>query len=137
MLTSWKSVVVHERHLVAMEVHGLFRLGYLPATRSIIMNTDEIITFYIFFRYKIAQHQKIEDRILAASIITEDEDLAIPGTFVIDTMSNAASLEYGAVPERLFVVLDREIKYCGGRGPAGYKVDELREWLQNYTGKSK
>ena len=56
---------------------------------------------------------------------------------MIDTMSNTASLEYGAMPERLFVILDGEVVYCGARGPDGYKVNELREWLENFTGKSK
>ncbi len=37
VLTSWKSTVVHERPLVAMEVHGRFRLGSLVLLLLILL----------------------------------------------------------------------------------------------------
>ena len=50
-------------------------------------------------KYNIRQHASIQDKILAASILIEDEDLRPPGTFLIDTMENNAERLYGALPE--------------------------------------
>ncbi len=56
---------------------------------------------------------------------------------MLDSMSNTASREYGAIPERLCVVLNGVVEYCGARGPYGYNINELQDWLANYTAKAK
>ncbi len=91
----------------------------------------------MLFRYKIAQHRTIGDRIHAARYLTDNETNRLPGTLVLDTMSDMASREYGAIPERLCVVLDGVVEYCGpsATGPYGYNINELEDWLTNYTAK--
>ncbi len=51
--------------------------------------------------YKIKQHTSLQERLLAASILLEDDELTPPGTFLVDNMDDKASLMYGAKPERL------------------------------------
>ncbi len=93
----------------------------------------------IFFRYKIAHHCSIGDRIRAARYLTDNKTIRLPGTLVLDSMSNMASREYGAIPRRLCVLLDGVVEYCGpsASGPYGYNIKELQDWLTNYTAKEK
>ena len=87
-------------------------------------------------KYKINQHTSLQERLLAASILLDDEDLRPPGTFLIDKMDTEAELLYGALPERLYIVMDGLIKYAGRRGPDGYKIDEVKAWLEAFRGKT-
>ena len=86
--------------------------------------------------YNIRQHASIK-KILAASILLENKDLRPQGTCLIDTMESNAERLYGALPERLYIVLDGVIVYAGGRGPFGYKVDEVKDWLKKFKAKLK
>ena len=47
-------------------------------------------------------------------------------------MKDEANYVYGGMYERLYVVLNSRIVYAGERGPGGYKVDELEDWLAAY-----
>ena len=87
-------------------------------------------------KYKIKQHTSLQERILAASILLEDEQLKIPGTFLIDNMKNDAQCLYAAFPERLYIVLDGKILFVGDMGPAGYSVEAVKNWLEEYKAKS-
>ncbi|CAM2116285.1 unnamed protein product [Caretta caretta] len=51
---------------------------------------------------------------------------------VVDTMDNASSAAYGAFFERLYIIQEEVVMYQGGRGPEGYKISELRSWLDQY-----
>ena len=51
-------------------------------------------------------------------------------------MDTEAELLYGALPERLYIVMDGLIKYAGRRGPDGYKIDEVKAWLEAFRGKT-
>ena len=88
-------------------------------------------------RYKIKQHTSLQERLLAASILLEDEGLKPPGTFLIDKMENNAEVLYGGLPERLYIVLNGIIVYAGRKGPKGYQMGEVKEWLERYRAKSK
>ena len=80
----------------------------------------------------IKQHQSFEERHQAASILL-DEVPDIP--LYMDTLANTAVREYGAFPERLYIILDGYIVYQGGIGPMNYRVSEVKEWLEKYAGK--
>ena len=91
---------------------------------------------FIGNKYKIKQHTSLQERILAASILLEDEDLNIPGALLIDNMENEAKDVYGAFPERLYIVLDGKILFVGDEGPMGYSVEAVKNWLGEYKAKS-
>lgn len=79
--------------------------------------------------YQIPTHQCLQDRLRAAQLMLR----GVPGCRVVaDTMSNASNAAYGAYFERLYVILDGKVVYQGGRGPEGYKIGELRSWLDRY-----
>ena len=80
------------------------------------------------FDNQISNHVKLTGRIAAAKMLKEQ----MPSCkVVVDTMSNEARKWYGAMPERLLIILDEQIKYTGGRGPFEYNVDEVRERLES------
>lgn len=79
--------------------------------------------------YQIPTHQCLQDRLRAAQLMLQ----GAPGCRVVaDTMTNASNAAYGAYFERLYVILDGKVVYQGGRGPEGYKIGELRNWLDQY-----
>jgi len=79
---------------------------------------------------EIATHTVLEDRLEAAKILSAnmDKDQAI----LVDTMHNYASLAYGALPERLYVVLDGQIVLEGKQGPFGYNLGEIETYLEHF-----
>lgn len=79
--------------------------------------------------YQIPRHRCLEDRLRAAQLM----NARVPGSaVVVDTMENAANAAYGAYFERLYIVKDEVVVYQGGRGPEGYRISELRSWLERY-----
>ncbi|KAL6486379.1 hypothetical protein MHYP_G00057710 [Metynnis hypsauchen] len=79
--------------------------------------------------YQIPRHRCLEDRLRAAQLM----NTTVPGSMVVvDTMENAANAAYGAYFERLYIVKDEVVVYQGGRGPEGYRISELRCWLERY-----
>lgn len=79
--------------------------------------------------YQIPQHQCLQDRLRAAQLMLQEA----PGCrLVVDTMDNASNAAYGAYFERLYIIQERMVVYQGGRGPDGYKISELRHWLEQY-----
>ncbi|KAI5090685.1 type IIIb iodothyronine deiodinase, partial [Silurus meridionalis] len=79
--------------------------------------------------YQIPRHRCIKDRLRAARIM----NATVPGSVVVvDTMDNSSNTAYGAYFERLYVVKDQKVVYQGGRGPEGYRISELRNWLEQY-----
>ena len=49
---------------------------------------------------------------------------------MVDLMNNMASSNYGATPERLYVVLDGKIVYEGQQGPFDYRLEDVEEYLE-------
>ena len=47
-------------------------------------------------------------------------------------MEDQANNNYGALPERLYIILDGKFEYIGDPGPSGYKVNEVDDWLNNF-----
>lgn len=83
--------------------------------------------------YDIPKHRCLEDRLKAASLMKDES----PNCFVVaDGMDNSSNAAYGAYFERLYVLLNQKVVYQGRRGPEGYKISELRLWLEQYTKQS-
>jgi len=105
-------------------------------------NKADFLTIYIreahaqdgwTFRHianKIKYARKIEDRFAAAEEFISQYQPHASVHVVIDEMSDACLIAYGAYPERLYIVEDGVIMYKGGKGPHGYHVEEVEKWLQ-------
>uniref|UniRef100_A0A4W5N4V7 Iodothyronine deiodinase n=3 Tax=Salmoninae TaxID=504568 RepID=A0A4W5N4V7_9TELE len=79
--------------------------------------------------YQIPKHRCLEDRLSAAQIMNRE----VPGCLVVaDSMDNSSNAAYGAYFDRLYILQDGKIVYQGGRGPEGYRISELRDWLDQY-----
>lgn len=79
--------------------------------------------------YQIPRHQCLQDRLKAAQLMNQ----RVPGCpVVVDTMDNDSNAAYGAYFERLYIIQEGKVIYQGGRGPEGYKIFELRNWLNQY-----
>ncbi|XP_071520044.1 type I iodothyronine deiodinase-like isoform X3 [Panulirus ornatus] len=76
----------------------------------------------------IAKHRTLEERFTAAQML-EVESLKC--RVVVDRLEDEASNAYGALPERLFIILDGVVVYKGEQGPTGYKLSEVDDWLTN------
>ena len=89
--------------------------------------------FSLFFKdnqYAIYQHGSLQDRIEAASILAEQ----VPNIPVYaDLMDNHVNKAFGAMPERLFILLDSKVVYAGGMGPFFYNLNDVKAWLENFV----
>lgn len=77
--------------------------------------------------HQIKRHRNLEERIDAAKFLMTLVD--IPCEVVVDEISNRACKEYGALPDRLYIVQRNIIVYQGKFGPTHYNVDAVAEWL--------
>ena len=85
------------------------------------------------YEWKISTHSKFEDRIAAAKQLqTKFQAMKINSPMYVDFMEDQANAAYGALPERMYIILNGKIEYMGGIGPFGYKIHEVDEWLENY-----
>jgi len=85
------------------------------------------------YEFKIATHEQFEQRIEAAqSLKHKFKPLNITCPLLVDFMDDKANKAYGALPERLYILLNGKIVYMGGQGPMDYKIDEVEDWLRNH-----
>ncbi|KAK2835647.1 hypothetical protein Q5P01_016131 [Channa striata] len=77
--------------------------------------------------YDIKQHRSLEDRLSAAQILVQNEPLC---PVVVDEMNDVTAINYGALPERLYVLQAGKVVYKGGTGPWGYNPQEVRSFLE-------
>ncbi len=64
------------------------------------------------------------------------KELNLPMRAVIDRIDDKTGAAYSAWPDRLYLVgKDGKIAYAGGRGPFGFKPDELEESIIEELGK--
>ena len=80
--------------------------------------------------YDIKQHTSLAERLMAAEVLAETDH---PCPIYVDDITDQAKIDYGSVPDRLFVIKGTTIDYAGARGPEGYNLEELREYLEQYT----
>nr|XP_053653772.1 thyroxine 5-deiodinase-like [Cherax quadricarinatus] len=79
---------------------------------------------------KVAKHRTLDERYLAAQKMLKLEPVKCP--VMLDRLDDEANKAYGALPERLYIILDGVIVYMGQQGPVGYKVSEVEFWLDDY-----
>jgi len=79
---------------------------------------------------KIKHARTIADRCAAAEEFVSQYQPHPSIHVVVDEMSDACRIAYGAYPERLYVVEDGVIMYKGGIGPEDYRIEEVEKWLQ-------
>lgn len=79
--------------------------------------------------YQIPRHRCLEDRLSAARLMRQEAPCC---PVVVDGMENSSNAAYGAYFDRLYVLHEGKIVYQGGRGPEGYRITELRDWLDQY-----
>ena len=80
----------------------------------------------------------MDARLSAAALLSgEMRKLHAPADLplVVDTLSNAASLAYGALPERIVIIKGGIVRFIGGKGPEQYSIDAAREALQQIVGR--
>ena len=84
--------------------------------------------------HDIRHHQSIEERREVASQCEVTLQYGIPT--LVDGMDDAVMTAYAAHPDRLYLVgTDGRIAYGGGRGPWGFKPDELKAAMDEYLGR--
>ena len=81
-------------------------------------------------QYTLKHHGTLADRIDAAKLLQHE---GLPCPLVVDSMTDEAQKSYGALPERLFIILNGTVLYAGARHPLGYNVEELNEKLKALT----
>lgn len=82
----------------------------------------------------VDSHRTIDDRIEAANklhMLRPD----IP--MYIDTMDDKLNTAFGALPERLYIILDNVVVYQGGMGPFGYNLNSVQNWLNDHASYNK
>ncbi|ESP05162.1 hypothetical protein LOTGIDRAFT_227840 [Lottia gigantea] len=83
--------------------------------------------------FEFSTHTKLNDRVLAAKSLLK---AGVSSAVVLDSMKNEANNQYGGLFERLYIVLDGVIVYQGERGPNGYRIEEVEDWLQAFCTKT-
>ena len=76
--------------------------------------------------FDIKQHRTIEERLQQLCALNPHCPV------YVDTMKNHAYALNGALPERLYIVLDSVVVYEGGIEPHDYRPDEVKDWLTKY-----
>ena len=116
---------------------------------------------YPAVRHFVAQHTALGERRAAAAILqqemeailhkeeeeeqqqqkpaasTSSSSLTPPASLprlLVDTMENKASLAFGALPERLAIVVNGRVHFLGGKGPEMYSVADCRAALAKLLG---
>ena len=79
----------------------------------------------------VTQTETLFQRNKTALVCSASLDLSIPT--VVDKEDNKVNEAYAGWPERLVVVgQDGTIAYYGGKGPSGFKINELEQWLKRF-----
>ena len=114
---------------------------------------------YPAVRHFVAQHTALGERRAAAAILQQEMEAILhkeeqqqqqkPAAstssssltrsaslprLLVDTMENKASLAFGALPERLAIVVNGRVHFLGGKGPEMYSVADCREALAKLLG---
>ena len=91
---------------------------------------------YPAVQHHMRQPVALPERVRGACIVQQEvqklaascsADVRVP--VFVDTMANTASTTFGALPERLVVVLDGVVQMIGGKGPESYSVVEAAACL--------
>lgn len=93
-------------------------------------------------KHRIAQHTSLEQRAAAATVLESELASLFAGEprlvatvglsltpVLVDGMDNLAATTFGALPERLAILVDGELRFLGGRGPDDYSLLACRDAL--------
>jgi hypothetical protein len=81
---------------------------------------------------KVVQTDSLLDRAATAQTCSASLKLSIPT--VVDKEDNKVNAAYAGWPDRLVVVgVDGKVAYYGGKGPSGFKPQEVDAWLKANT----
>ncbi len=75
----------------------------------------------------VPQTNKIEDRLAAAQTVFQ---MAPSCPLLVDDIQNEAAITFRGLPERLIIILDRRVVYEGARGPEGYDMSHVKDYLK-------
>ena len=80
-------------------------------------------------RSAVEQPLSTEERRKVAQDFLKDAKLEMPA--LLDGIDDAAATAYASLPDRMYLVgQDGKIAYAGGRGPFGFKPDELASAIE-------
>lgn len=74
-------------------------------------------------KWDVKQPTTTEERIAVARDWVADLQPATP--YFVDPIEDTARFAFAAVPERLYILEDGEVKYQGGRGPFDYHPEQV------------
>jgi hypothetical protein len=80
--------------------------------------------------FDINTHIGVHDRMRAVDMLNKSQPNC---PVVADDLSNNLNYKYGAMYERLYISLNSVVVYQGERGPQGYHMEEVEDWLTKYT----
>eukprot|EP00794_Sanderia_malayensis_P019015 gene19015-20927_t len=81
-------------------------------------------------QFSMKQQSRLEERVEAARYIaTKYQHIPV----YADLMNNNVSKAFGALPERLYILLNNQVVYAGGIGPFAYDLEEMQHCLVQYT----
>ena len=78
---------------------------------------------------QVRRHTELTDRIRAAALLKR----RVIGTgvkLVVDSMTDDANVAYGALFERVYAIENERIRFAGERGPRGYSLQLLEDWME-------
>jgi type I thyroxine 5'-deiodinase len=78
---------------------------------------------------QFSQHDSLSERIDAAKQMVETLGGKAPCPVLVDNMHNDAMYDYGARPERLYILLNGKVVYQARRGPLTNDPDEFYQRL--------
>ena len=82
---------------------------------------------------QVTQTDSLLARISTAQTCSASLHLSIPT--LVDKEDNAVNAAYAGWPDRLVVVgVDGNVAYYGGKGPGGFKPQEVERWLREFRG---
>jgi hypothetical protein len=81
----------------------------------------------------VLQTKTLLERVKTAQTCSASLGLSIPT--LVDKEDNAVNAAYAGWPDRLVVVdVDGNVAYYGGKGPSGFKPQEVGKWLKKFCG---
>jgi len=94
------------------EAHPIEQNDFPPESGSLQMHLPQTIG------------QRMENAVVLA------EMTSVP--VYVDTIDNIGESQYGAHPERLYIIQGDKVVMKGGEGPLNYKLEDAADWLRDY-----
>lgn len=87
-------------------------------------------------RVRVEEPETLEERAQVAGSCAADLDLRLP--VLIDQVDDDVERDYSAWPDRLFLIdVEGRVAYRGGRGPRGFRPEELEAAIEDLLGEAR